>query len=136
MELEGGVAKVIGRVEMELRAGIWVGKGAGGPLTGRRWWEPELLLGERPQAVGNQDRAALASSSMHSSLAWVVSCFQVNWFCFSMLIVKPLDRSTDRCGSVGWASSCKAKVCCFHSQSGHMPGLWVPSLVGVHTRGN
>ena len=39
-------------------------------------------------------------------------------------------------GSVGWALFCKARGHWFDSWSGHMPGLWVWSLVGVHTRGN
>ena len=38
------------------------------------------------------------------------------------------------CGSVGWASSCKAKGYQLDSQSGHMPGLWVQSLVGATDR--
>lgn len=42
---------------------------------------------ERPQVAGNQDRAALASSSMRSSLVCVVSFFRLNRFCFSMLMV-------------------------------------------------
>ena len=33
-------------------------------------------------------------------------------------------------------SSCKPKGCGFDSQSGHMPRLWVWSLVGWHTRSN
>ena len=41
-----------------------------------------------------------------------------------------------RCGSVGWASSCKPKGRGFDSLSGHMPGLRVWSLVGAHARGN
>ena len=39
------------------------------------------------------------------------------------------------CGSVG-ASSHKPKGCKFNSWSGHMPRLWVLSLVRVHLRGN
>ena len=44
--------------------------------------------------------------------------------------------SPDRCGSVGWASSCKAKDLLLDPQSGHLPGLWVQSPVRVHTRSN
>ena len=39
------------------------------------------------------------------------------------------------CGSVGWASSCKAKGRQFNSWSGHMSGLQVQSLVGVCVQG-
>ena len=39
-------------------------------------------------------------------------------------------------GSVGWASSSKAKDCRFDSQSGHMPGLWVWFPDGACVRGN
>ena len=39
-------------------------------------------------------------------------------------------------GSVGQASSRKAKGLQFDSQSGHMPGLWVWALVRVHTKGS
>ena len=42
----------------------------------------------------------------------------------------------DLCGSVGCASSCKAKGCWFDSWSGHIPGLWLWSLNGEHRRGN
>ena len=40
------------------------------------------------------------------------------------------------CGSVGWASSWKAKGHWFNSKSGHMSALWVWSSVMVHMRGN
>ena len=36
----------------------------------------------------------------------------------------------DQCGSVGWASSCKAKSCWFNSWSRRMPGLWARAPVG------
>ena len=39
-------------------------------------------------------------------------------------------------GSVGWASSHKAKGCRFNSWSGHMPGLWVRAPYGACTRSN
>ena len=42
----------------------------------------------------------------------------------------------DWCDSVGWVASCKVKSCWFNSRSGHTPGLWVWSLVGVRARGN
>ena len=32
--------------------------------------------------------------------------------------------SPNRCGSVGWALSRKAKLCGFHFWSAHIPGLW------------
>ena len=38
-------------------------------------------------------------------------------------------------GSVGWASSCKAKGHWFDFPSGHMPRLRVWSPIGAHTRG-
>ena len=38
--------------------------------------------------------------------------------------------------AVGWASSREAKDCRFDSWWGHMPGLWAPSPVGMHVRGN
>ena len=41
----------------------------------------------------------------------------------------------DWCNSVGHHPT-KQKVGRFNSQSGYMPGLWVWSPVGVHTRGN
>ena len=44
--------------------------------------------------------------------------------------------SPDQCGSVGWASSHKAKRRQFDSWSGHMPGLQVQSPFGAHPRGN
>ena len=40
-------------------------------------------------------------------------------------------KNPDQCGSVGWASSHKAKGCQFNSRSGHRPGLWVQSPVGA-----
>ena len=39
------------------------------------------------------------------------------------------------CGLVGMSSG-KLKGHQFNSRSGHIPGLWVQSLIGVHTRGN
>ena len=53
----------------------------------------------------------------------------------SFIIRKPL-RSPDWCGSVGWVSSRKVKVCRFDSWSGHMPGLPVQSPVRAHMGGN
>ena len=50
--------------------------------------------------------------------------------------VRISGRCADWCGSVGWAFSRKAKVCRFDSLSGHVPGLWVWSPVGVCMRGN
>ena len=44
--------------------------------------------------------------------------------------------SPDQCGSVGWASSCKAKGRWLDSQSGHMPGLQLVLVPGqAHTTG-
>ena len=40
------------------------------------------------------------------------------------------------CGSVGYALFFRPKGRQFKSQSGHMPGLWVRSLVRVGTEGN
>ena len=40
------------------------------------------------------------------------------------------EFSPDWCGSIGWASFCKAKSCQFDCRSGHMPGLWVWSQSG------
>ena len=45
-------------------------------------------------------------------------------------------RSPEWCGSVGWVSSLEAKGRQFDSQSEHMPGLQIQSLVGEHMRGN
>ena len=42
----------------------------------------------------------------------------------------------DRCGSVCWVSSHKAKGRQFDSQSGHMPGLWVQSPLGACAGGS
>ena len=42
----------------------------------------------------------------------------------------------DGCGSVGWASSCRAKGHQFASQSGHMPALRVQSPYWAHARGS
>ena len=53
----------------------------------------------------------------------------------TFIFIKKLRHSPDRCGSVGWASSHKAKGCHFDSGSGHMPRLWMQSPVGVPTRG-
>ena len=39
-------------------------------------------------------------------------------------------KSSDLCGSVGWASSHMVKGHQFDAQSGHMPGLESRSLVG------
>ena len=51
-----------------------------------------------------------------------------------------LDRKNllrpDWYGSVGWMSSSKVKGHRFDSQSGHMPGLQVQSMVRVHTGSN
>ena len=52
------------------------------------------------------------------------------YFCF----FKNKKASPDRCGSVGWVLSHKAKGHQFDSHSGHMPGLW--GLVGAPVRGN
>ena len=52
------------------------------------------------------------------------------------LQVSRAGSSPDWCGSVGWVSSCKVKGCWFDSWSGHMPGLWVQTPVGVCTGGN
>ena len=41
-------------------------------------------------------------------------------------------RCPDRCGSVGWASSHKAKGCLFNFWWGHMPGLQVPGEEEPH----
>ena len=40
-----------------------------------------------------------------------------------------------QCGSVGWVSSHKAKGRLFDSWSGHMPGLWVWSRLGLESIG-
>ena len=45
---------------------------------------------------------------------------------------KKNSYSSGQCGSVAWASSCKAKGHWFNSQSGHMSGLQAESLVGAH----
>ena len=42
----------------------------------------------------------------------------------------------DHCGSGGWASSCKSEGHWFDSWSGHVTGLWGPSLVRECVRGN
>ena len=42
----------------------------------------------------------------------------------------------DWCGSVSWTYSHKVKDHWFYPQLGHMPGLWVQSLVMVHERGS
>ena len=49
-----------------------------------------------------------------------------------ILALKFFKFTPDWCGSVGWASSCKAEGHQFDSRSGHMPGLQVQSLGGVH----
>ena len=46
------------------------------------------------------------------------------------------EQSPDRCGSVDWVSYCKARGHQFNSLSGHMPGLWVQSLVGACMKDN
>lgn len=50
MELEGDVAKVFGCMELELRAGIWVQKGAGGLLTGKVMVRAERAVPEEVPA--------------------------------------------------------------------------------------
>ena len=40
------------------------------------------------------------------------------------------------CDSVGWELTAKPKGQRFNSWSGHIPGLWVRSPVGVHMKGN
>ena len=42
----------------------------------------------------------------------------------------------DWCGSAGWAMFCKVKGLWFDSQLGHLPSLWVQSLVRMCVRGN
>lgn len=39
-------------------------------------------------------------------------------------------------GSVDWVLFHRAKGCQFDFQWGHVPGLWVLCLVGVHIKGN
>ena len=56
--------------------------------------------------------------------------------CFLPKLMPKRALSPDQCGSVGWASSLKVKGHKFDSCSGHMPRLWVWSLVGAHMRGN
>ena len=48
----------------------------------------------------------------------------------SFLPIWKVENSPGWCGSVDWASSCEPKGRWFHSQSGHMPGLWARSPVG------
>ena len=48
-----------------------------------------------------------------------------------------ISLSPGQCGSVCWASSCKAKWDQLDSQAGHMSGFWSRSPTGgVHARGN
>ena len=42
-----------------------------------------------------------------------------------------MKNSPGWCGSVDWVPACKPKGRGFHSQSGHMPGLWARSPVGA-----
>ena len=44
------------------------------------------------------------------------------------MLVRTWD--SDLCGSAGWVLFCRAKGHWFHSRLGHVPGLWVRSLVG------
>lgn len=54
-----------------------------------------------------------------------------------IFLFKKAPSRPDRCGSVGWVSSCKAKSCWFDSQSvGDMPGLQVRTPAGVHVNGD
>ena len=46
------------------------------------------------------------------------------------LVVEKGKEGPDPCGSIGWMSSHKAKGHLFDSQSGHMPGSQVQSVVG------
>ena len=51
-------------------------------------------------------------------------------------MTESMDPAPGQCGSAGRTSSHKPKSCGFSSQSGHMPGLGVQSLIGVCTGGN
>lgn len=93
MELEGDVARVFGCMEVELRAGIWVQKGAGGLLTGQVTLRAGTAAPERSQPAGNRDRATMARSGMHSNPAWVFSFLKLNKFCLNMLVIKMLNHS-------------------------------------------
>ena len=52
------------------------------------------------------------------------------------MLVKNCQLSPGWCGSVGWVSTCKAKSCWFSSWLGHVPGLWVRSLVRACVKDN
>ena len=54
----------------------------------------------------------------------------------SPMSIKRWRYIPDRCGSVGWTSSCKVKGHWLNSRSGHMPGLQVRSPIRVRTTGN
>ena len=54
------------------------------------------------------------------------------WVAYLQQKVQP---SPDKCGSVGWALSCKAKAWQLDYGSGHMPGFWVQSP-GTHMSRN
>ena len=79
-------------------------------------------------------------------ILWEVKLFTKGWDISVHIISHGADHlfftsyntryGPDQCGSVGWASSHKAKGHRFDSQSGHMQGLWVRYPVGVLLRGN
>ena len=52
------------------------------------------------------------------------------------ITIKSVDSGPDRCGSVGRHYPAKQNVTSSDSQSRHIPGLRVQSLVGVYMRGN
>ena len=52
----------------------------------------------------------------------------------SMVQVSATKRQIDSpgwCGSVEWVLACQLEGCWFDYQSGHTPGLWARSLVGI-----
>ena len=75
-----------------------------------------------------------------SCFLWSLTFFYVNtlphwafWQVSSrecMQFFKMHNFSPGWCGSTNWAQACEPKGRWFHSQSGHMPGLWARCPVG------
>ena len=70
---------------------------------------------------------------------WVLVLLVIKVLCnlgpISLVIKSHLVSSPDGYGSVGWASSCKAKCHWFDSWLGHMPGLQPSLQLGSCVRG-
>ena len=98
-------------------------------------WSFKMSMSWRPKK-GKKKKwgSVLVWCSVQMMFCWVVH-LKLVWFCEPMSPNKfnkkwGKKKSPSWCGSVDWVPACQQKGCCFHSQSGHMPGLWAGSPVG------